>query len=190
MIEPHGPIVLDRAMPGLYTMNFVIRKASVSDAAAIARVQVASWRSTYPGLVSQSYLDALDAEERSQQWRLRISRGIGIFLVATDDSGIFGFLSGGSIRKPIDGYDAELYAIYLSAEKQGMGAGRELLSQLAKELDSGNYKSLTVWILAENSSRGFYEHLGGTLIARDEVEIGGELLPEVAYGWPSLDALK
>ncbi len=171
-------------------MNFVIRKATVKDAAAIAEVQVASWRSTYSGLVSQSYLDALDPEERSQQWQLRIRQGVGIFFVAADDSGIFGFLSGGSIRKPIEGYDSELYAIYLFAEKQGIGAGRALVGQLAKELASRNHKSLAVWILEKNSSRGFYEHLGGILIARDEVEIGGEPLPEVAYGWPSLDVLK
>lgn len=170
-------------------MTFSIRNAALQDAASIARVQVASWRSTYRGLVSENYLSSLDAEERAQQWELRLSQAAGTFLVVADSDGIFGFLAGGAIRQKIEGYDAELYAIYLLKEKQKAGAGRALVHRLAHELKIQGYQAMSVWILSGNSARGFYEHLGGVLIARDEIEIGGELLPEVAYGWPSLDVL-
>jgi L-amino acid N-acyltransferase YncA len=170
--------------------NFAIRQAAIQDAVPIARVQVASWRSTYAGLLSRNYLETLDPDERSEQWQLRISMGVGTFLVAEDDSGIFGFLAGGSIRKAIQRYDAELYAIYLLREKQRLGAGQALVCQLAEELAVQGYQSMVVWILAENPSRGFYEHLGGIPVAQDDIEIGGEKFPEVAYGWPSLTPLK
>lgn len=171
-------------------MLFAIRDAVPQDASSIAQVQVKSWQSTYRGLLPQGYLDSLDAAERAEQWQMRLSRGIGFFLVVEDKSGIFGFLAGGNIRKPIAGYDAELYAIYLIREKQRMGAGRALVSAFAARLEAKGYNSLAVWILAGNISRGFYENLGGILIARDEVELGGELVPEVAYGWPSLQDLR
>lgn len=170
-------------------MTFTIREATVQDAEAIAEVQVASWRSTYRGLVSSYYLDSLGVADRAQQWKLRLNQGAGIFSVAEDSSGLFGFLAGGAIRQQIDGYDAELYAIYLLKEKQGLGAGLALVRKCAQKLKDKGYQGMSVWILSGNSSRGFYERLGGVLIARDEIEIGGELLPEVAYGWPSLDTL-
>ena len=39
-----------------------IRVAKASDAAAIARVHIDSWRTTYVGIVPQDYLDAYSAE--------------------------------------------------------------------------------------------------------------------------------
>ena len=39
--------------------NYVIREAHVTDAAAMAHVQVDTWRTAYPGIIPQSYLDAL-----------------------------------------------------------------------------------------------------------------------------------
>ena len=170
-------------------MIFTIRKAIPSDAAAIARVQVASWRSSYQGLVHARYLEALDAEEKTLQWQLRLEQGIGVFYIAEDVDSIFGFLAGGAIRKHIEGYDAEVYALYLLDEKQEFGAGKALICAFAQQLKLEDYKSIAVWVLAGNPARGFYEKLGGLLIARDEIEIGGESIPEVAYGWPSISAL-
>jgi hypothetical protein len=45
-----------------------------------------------------------------------------------------------------------------------------------------------VWVLRENPSRGFYEHLGGTTLNACEIEIGGKSLEELSYGWPDLGA--
>jgi hypothetical protein len=41
-----------------------IRRASQSDARAIAEVHVASWRETYRGIVPDAFLDALSVAER------------------------------------------------------------------------------------------------------------------------------
>ena len=49
---------------------------------------------------------------------------------------------------------------------------------------------MLLWAFAENrAARGFYESLGGTVVAEDGFEIGGAWLSEVAYGWKELDAL-
>lgn len=44
-------------------------------------------------------------------------------------------------------------------------------------------RSLIVWVLKENPYRKFYEGLGGVLAEEKEIEIGGVMLPEVAYRW-------
>lgn len=42
-----------------------IRRATETDAAAIARVQVDSWRSTYKGIVPEQHLISLSYKERT-----------------------------------------------------------------------------------------------------------------------------
>ena len=39
-------------------------------------------------------------------------------------------------------------------------------------------------VLADNPSRGFYEHLGGLLAGDNEIVLGGARLKELAYVWP------
>lgn len=43
-----------------------------------------------------------------------------------------------------------------------------------------------LWVLADNPSRGFYEHMGGKELCSKTIQIGGADLLEVAYGWDSL----
>lgn len=152
-------------------------------------IQICSWQCAYRGLLSEHYLASLDTPVRQAQWKMAVQNGIHRILLVEDHIGIFGFASGGEIRQTIEGYDAELYSIYLLKEKQRLGVGRALVHELAGRLGAEGFNSLAVWTLSGNSARGFYEALGGVLIARTDMEIGGELIPKVAYGWPSLSAL-
>lgn len=107
-------------------------------------------------------------------------------LVAEDDSGVFGFASAGKLRDSIGAYDAELYAIYLLHQKQKNNAGKALLQKMAEDLLRAGFKSLIVWVLAENPAVGFYQHLGGLQVAEKEIEIGGARLREIAFGWTTI----
>lgn len=42
---------------------------------------------------------------------------------------------------------------------------------------------MMVWVLAENSSRRFYEALGAKYATEKVIDLGGKSLVEVAYGW-------
>jgi L-amino acid N-acyltransferase YncA len=170
-------------------MSFRIRPATPADAPSIAHIHVASWKSTYPGIVPEAALAALNEEDRRQLWQQQLeARNFPIF-VAESNSGIFGFLAGGPIRTPIEQYDAELYALYLLQTHQRHGAGRALLQQLARTLRSQGYRSMLVWVLEANPAAGFYEHLGAIAVTRQTIEIGGASLPEIALGWPYLAIL-
>lgn len=162
-----------------------IRSATQQDAAAISQVHIASWRTTYQGIVPESYLAGLDETAGSASWRQWIESGISVF-VAMQNAAIVGFISGGPIRDPIDGYDAELFTIYLLQRVQRSGIGTALLRKLASRLDENGFENLMVWVLEDNASSGFYEKSGALRISSRQIEITGTLLPVVAYGWPNL----
>ena len=46
----------------------LVRQAEIGDAAAIARVHVASWRTTYRGLLPDEFLDSLDEGRYTERW--------------------------------------------------------------------------------------------------------------------------
>jgi GNAT superfamily N-acetyltransferase len=167
-----------------------IRAAKPEDARAIAEVHLASWKTTYFGIIPQDYMDGLRVENGAAQWKTRLVEGSSTVLVAEDAAGIFGFAAGGTPLHPVDGYDAELGAIYMLATHQRQGAGRALVQRLAVELYRQGFTSLLVWALRGNPACNFYQALGGVWIAEKAIEIGGKLLPEVAFGWRDLRVLR
>lgn len=45
-----------------------IRKATLQDAEAIARVHVDSWKTTYKGIIPDNVLNNLSYTQRTEQW--------------------------------------------------------------------------------------------------------------------------
>jgi len=169
-----------------------IREAVLADAAAIARVHVDSWRTTYQGIVPDGYLASLSYEQREHVWQGNLSavRAEEFVYVAQDDGDrVVGFASGGPQNSGDAEYAGELYAIYLLASYQGQGIGRQLVMAVTRRLLQADLPSMLVWVLASNPSRSFYEALGGKELYEKPITIGGASLVEVAYGWPDLSAL-
>ena len=163
-----------------------IRTATVRDAAAIATVHVESWRTTYQGIVPDAFLAQLSSAQRQQFWHhvLRDSSSRTMVYVAEEArEGVIGFASGGPERSGDPVYIGELYAIYLLAQQQRRGIGRQLATTLVNRLIQDGMTSLLLWVLVENPARRFYERLGGQPVYEKIVTIGGVPLVEVAYGW-------
>jgi hypothetical protein len=45
---------------------------------------------------------------------------------------------------------------------------------------------MMLWVLKENPTCRFYEHLGGKICAERTIELGGKVLDELGYGWRDL----
>lgn len=166
----------------------LIRRATAGDARGIAHVHVESWRSTYAGIVPQSYLDHLDEWQYAERWQEMLNRDDEVF-VAERDGHVVGFAMGGISRTSVQGCDAELFAIYLLKEAQKARIGTDLVRELARSLSASGFKSMDVWVLEANPSKYFYERMGAVYAAAKEIEIGGALLTEHAYVWPDLKLL-
>lgn len=172
----------------------VIRPATITDAELIARVHVESWRTTYTGLLPQSYIDQLTLERRTAYWTASLQREgslRGTFIACDEWGNVVGFVGCGPIRGQIGAFDGEIYVIYLLESAQRLGYGRALLSAAATHLTALGLESMMLWVLQDNpNARGFYAAMGGIDLdmVRTE-EVHGVRVNEMAYGWPSLRKL-
>ena len=135
-----------------------VRLARVDDVPAIAQVHVASWRTTYTGIFSDTLLDSLSVDKREQSWRERLAspEPNSVTLVACNvDGRIVGFVSGGPERTGRLGYEGELYAIYLLQLAQRQGLGTLMVQHFVRELRARVFNSMAVWVLAANPFRKF-----------------------------------
>ncbi len=168
----------------------IIRAASEADSKGLAKVHVDSWKTTYRGLVPDSYLDGLTYDRSAERWQRNFTNypDNHVFAAENDSGIIVGFASGGRNRDVDVLFDAELYAIYILEEEQQRGLGRALTKAFAKAIvETNGYESMVVWVLAGNTrARRFYEKMGGTLVSGKQITIGGVSLDEVAYGWPDV----
>ncbi|MBI1209463.1 MAG: GNAT family N-acetyltransferase [Azospirillum sp.] len=166
-----------------------IRPARPADAGAIARVHVDSWRTTYPGLVPDTYLVGLDADSSAGRWRTVLAgRRFGGGTVVADhaDYGIVGFGTCGRQRTQLAEFGGEFYALYLRDVAQGQGLGRRMLTAMAASLVDLGMDAAVVWVLRNNPARWFYERLGGVCLAERPIRFAGSRLIESAYGWRDL----
>lgn len=164
----------------------IIRKAILSDTKGIAKVHVESWKTTYANIVPDEYLNKLTYESREQIWINSIPNG-GVYVAENNEGEIIGFSSGGKERSGnYEGFDGELYAIYILKKYQGQGVGKALIQPIIEELLGMGLNTMLVLVLKDNASCLFYEALGGKKMDEIEVEIAGKKLTEVVYGWANV----
>ena len=139
-----------------------VRRATDADANEIADIHVSTWRDAYRGHMPDAILDTLDVPQRARFWRGVLSAEHSI-IVAVSDSAIVGFCSLAASRDDdaIPGTVAEIAALYVRSRHWRCGAGRALCSHAFAASAAAGYSSITLWVLASNSSaRSFYAAVG------------------------------
>ena len=129
------------------------------------------WQETYPGLVSQEYLDKFTlekSEERAFLWRDNI-------LVAKDGDRVIGFVGYGN-HGPEEPDMGEVFALYVLPEYHGTGVGRQLMDAALGALDA--YPKVCLWAVKGNGRAvRFYEkcgfHLTGEEVYKQSVSAYG-----------------
>jgi ribosomal protein S18 acetylase RimI-like enzyme len=167
-----------------------VRRAELSDAAAIGAVHVAAWRSAYPGILPDSYLAKLSPTRLALHYRAAIAAGSTVMVATSKGEGprIVGFTTAGPPRTAGLG-DAEIETLYVLDDWRDQGIGRRMMRAAAKQLASRGCRSVFVWVLRDNPSRWFYRHLGGLPAAEGETRLAGVRLPQVAYAWDPIERL-
>ena len=166
--------------------HIMIRPARPADARAIARLDVETWRTTYAGMLSTSYLLGLSERRRELGWRGVILREPRDVRVAVEPEGaIIGFGSCGPNRGDRF-FSGEVFTLYVAPDWQNQGIGRRLMVALFRRLVASGRRSAIVWVLRDNPSRFFYERLGAHHVSRKALPVGGAAIDAVAYGWRDL----
>jgi ribosomal protein S18 acetylase RimI-like enzyme len=182
-VSPPGPQTPGEAAPG--TAGFV-RPARAADAEGLARVQVASWRRSFAGIVPEALLAELTSDEAQDVWRDRWREAITNpptskhhVLTAVQDAPsreVVGFISAGPAtdadRWP--GTDGELYELRVIPEQTRHGHGSRLLHAVADTLTQDGFRTVSAWALeADTALRGFLESSGWAADgARAELDVG------------------
>lgn len=86
------------------------------------------------------------------------------------------------------GFEGEVYALYIQKARQRRGAGKSLMRAIASDFIQRGVRGGAVCVFEENSSaRVFYKNLGGepTGFASDLNWLGA-CLPYLVYGWRDL----
>ncbi len=133
-------------------MKANIRHALPADANGIAHAHVASWRTSYQGIVNDDILATLSVEERARNWQRQLAteQPDCFVYVAEQDGNIVGFASGGPERSGDPLYKGEIYALYLLKDCQRQGIGRMLVEASVISMLAGGLESMLIWVLRDN----------------------------------------
>lgn len=173
--------------PPVRAENFV-RDARPPDAGAIARIQVARWRTSYAGLVPADVLAELTSAEAEQRWREHwegslagppSSRHRVLVAVGAGDGGtrlMTGFASFGPATDPDrwPATDGELYELCVAQDQAGRGHGSRLLNAAATTMAEDGFGTVSAWVLEQDASAWrFLESAGWAPDgARRELDMG------------------
>jgi ribosomal protein S18 acetylase RimI-like enzyme len=141
-----------------------VRRAVPHDAAPIGGVHVRAWQVAYRGLMPDEVLDGLSVEQREQMWQqaLASQEGQAVY-VAVEDAAVVGFCAVAAPSRDEDAEDdvAEIAAIYVDPDAWRVGVGRALMDVALADLRADGWRSVTLWVLAENHpARDFYARFG------------------------------
>jgi len=148
-------------------MNIIINKMETDDEIkGKSYVHWKSWHETYPGLVSQEYLDNLTlqkCEDMGFKWRDNI-------LVAKDNGRVIGFIGYGKSDEMQD--TGEIFALYVLSEYHGKGVGSALMEAGLDKLK--DYKKFCLWAVKNNNRAiRFYQKYGFELTGEEKTSSVG-----------------
>lgn len=169
----------------------IIRSAKPDEGSVVSAIRVASWREAYGGLVPESYLAAMPANE--EHWNaLANGEHPGTELIVCElDGRVVGFACYGTARPPNLGYSGELYAIYFLPDAIGKGHGAATMRAAMAGLSRLGHTDMTLWVMEANArGRRFYQRAGGVEIpgSRRNFSIDETMIWEIAYGFRPLPA--
>ncbi|NNF80183.1 MAG: GNAT family N-acetyltransferase [Rhizobiales bacterium] len=171
------------------SVEIVMRDAVVQDASAVTALHVASWRSSYRGVLPDAYLDGEADAERGAHWQKTL-KGLGpqdIVLLAEDNEGLHGFISVYWRKEP--GFDAYLDNLHVRPGQRGGGLGRQLLAAALQRLIAQGAHNFCLWVFDQNQGAvRFYERLGGKPVERGLDDFAGSNAPHTKIAWEDLPA--
>jgi ribosomal protein S18 acetylase RimI-like enzyme len=168
----------------------IVRQARLEDASAIGRIEIETWRATYPGMLADRVLIGMSERRQTASWTSFLRhRPEDVWVAQNAKGALVAFGNCGAQRDATVGFAGEVYTLYVLPDVQGHGLGRRLLLALFGRLIESGHASGLVWVVRANPARFFYERLGGRQVMHRPIPVGGEPVPAIAYGWRDLAAM-
>lgn len=160
------------------------RWSTESDSEALARIHADAWRFAYAGLIPGIAFERMIAARGPRWWRALHETGEQALLVELDGAPV-GYARFGRCRSHAFKQAGEVYELYLDPACHGAGLGRRLFEDARSRLRSRALDGVLVWSLAVNDiGCRFYRALGGRILARGRINVGGAEFERIAFAWP------
>ena len=147
--------------------------------AAIAEVQVASWRDAFRGILPDDYLDEwVTVENRTADWEelLGEPKPGRFVLVAAEGATLLAF----AVVE-----DAEVSALHVRPDRRRTGVGKRLLDESLARLRAAGHEEAELWVLVDNvRARRFYEREGWTCSGETKPALPPTDIFEIRYRLP------
>jgi ribosomal protein S18 acetylase RimI-like enzyme len=162
-----------------------LRRATLGDAALIAKMHALSWVSTYRGMLPDRFLDLEVYEDRESYWHAQVcvlETGAGNLLIAEIDGQPIGFVC---MLAPDNDNSVLIDNLHAIPGFKGAGAGSAMLDSAQQWARARGARSMYLYVLETNlAAIGFYEARGWRLAGREEDEMGGIDIMVLRYVFP------
>jgi len=170
-----------------------IREISASDSDVIADLHAQSWRTSYRGIILDSYLDGPIFEDFLNIWRDRLLNPAPehLGLLALSGTSVVGFTFASIGRD--DRWGTKINSLHVAPGCRGKGVGTRLLAALTDSLLSRKYEAgIYLWTFeANHPARQYYERLGAKAMEHGHCNRpGGHRVAEWLYAWQSVRQLQ
>ena len=166
-----------------------VREAGPADALAVADLQIASWRSAYRGMLTDTYLAGPIEAERRGLWQRRFQGARSpdqVVIVAEDGNELVG------LACILAGHDPKWGSLvdnlHVAPDRKRTGIGRLVLAEAARRVPAAHaHRAVHLTVLETNvAAQAAYERWGGELTERlNALEPDGQSLPVRRYSWQS-----
>lgn len=135
-----------------------LRTATLSDAAAVARVHHTTWVTTYGAILPPEFWATTTLERRTRTWERWLANGAAPVVAEVDGEVVGIAMSGDAVEQDdvLPLRNRQLYLLYVLAAYHGTGVGQALLDAV---VPPGTGAQL--WVAEDNPrARRFYERNG------------------------------
>jgi len=155
------------------TDKIIIRPAGISDINTIHTLAHQVWPLTYAHILSADQLQyMLDLIYSPASLEKQFAQQHRFLLVVLNEAPV-GFASFSAGKKM---YTYKLQKIYVRTDIQGKGLGKMLIDVVVKEAKANNATSLLLNVNRHNKAISFYEKMGFSIIAEEDIDIGSGYL--------------
>ena len=150
-----------------------IRFAGIEDLPTIERLAREIWPGTYGHILSAEQLDyMLNLIYSQASLQNQLQNQHQTFVIAELDNEAIGFASWSLIDDKV----CKLHKLYVHQKTQGKGIGKMLVEFLIEQIQPQQVKTLRLNVNRYNQARLFYEKLGFTIVAEEDIDIGNGYL--------------
>jgi ribosomal protein S18 acetylase RimI-like enzyme len=155
------------------------------DLAAVATIQVASWRDAYAGVLPADYLAEQVQRDLRAHWEQQEIDPQDVVLVADTAEGPVGFVAVWCRPSPF------VDNLHVLPSMRSSGIGAALMRAAVGRLVALGHSTAYLWVFESNvAAIRFYERLGAAKTGRERKEFFGQGVPCVRMDWRDLTSVR